>query len=491
MSLNSDKGKNILKDAGAEGFRPAEPFSDILRTTYPQLSAGRQLHFNPSLVVLAFIVLTAFYFTRFVPFLFMAILGFCVCSLLIYVPRFFTNFTSTSADLALAEDDVLPIYSILIPLYREAIMLPQIHEALMRIDYPLERLDIQILLEQDDIETQAAAEHIDWASCIRITIVPDGFPRTKPRACNYGLRLARGKYLVIYDAEDRPGSDQLREAVSRFAALSDDVVCLQAPLEITPPISTSGILTRWMQLNFALEYRILFNVLFPTMVHYRLPMPLSGTSNHFRIDDLRYLLGWDSYNLTEDADLGVRIVRRNMYAQMLRTPTYENPPHRWGIWYLQRVRWMSGHIQTWCVHMREPVTLMREIGVRGALLFTAISASRILSGPAHFAVVVLLIVSPAYLTHFLGMHYISIFSLVVYSFWFGLAFSATSGRERRRLIVPILTLPFYWLCLALPAVHAMLQVTLRRFYWYKSTHTPYHEPQAKNVERVKGIEPSS
>jgi hypothetical protein len=128
-------------------------------------------------------------------------------------------------------DTELPIYSILVPLYREANVMPQLIAALRAIDYPKERLDIKLIVEADDEETAKAADLAAADACFSVVRVPPGTPRTKPRACNYGLSFALGEFTVIFDAEDRPETDQLRKAVAAFRAAPGHVACLQARLD--------------------------------------------------------------------------------------------------------------------------------------------------------------------------------------------------------------------------------------------------------------------
>ncbi|MGL4438931.1 MAG: glycosyltransferase, partial [Bosea sp. (in: a-proteobacteria)] len=129
-------------------------------------------------------------------------------------------------------DAKLPIYTVLVPLYREAAVLDQLLAALLALDYPPSRLDIKILVEKhDDVTREALARHVLPAH-VDVVVAPSGAPRTKPRALNVGLLEARGTLLTIYDAEDRPDPRQLRLAANLFARHSPDVACLQGRLVI-------------------------------------------------------------------------------------------------------------------------------------------------------------------------------------------------------------------------------------------------------------------
>lgn len=171
-------------------------------------------------------------------------------------------------------DGTLPIYSILVPVYDEAPVMQQLACALGRIDWPADRLDIQILLEEDDAETLKAARLARFPAGTRFTIIPLGGPRTKPNALNYGLARARGDYVCIYDAEDRPAPSQIREAHAAFVC-GARLACVQAPLV------ASNMRAHWLAANWGLEYAVQFGFLLPALAGLRLPILIGGTSNHF------------------------------------------------------------------------------------------------------------------------------------------------------------------------------------------------------------------
>ncbi len=198
------------------------------------------------------------------------------------------------------KDAQWPLYTILCPLYREAEVVPQFVQAMQALDYPPEKLQVLFLTEQDDAETRNAIRALSLPPQFKIVVVPDGKPRTKPRACNYGLMHTKGPYVVIYDAEDIPDPLQLKKAILTFASHNTDVVCVQAKLNFYN--IRQNLLTRW----FTAEYSAWFDLILPGLQLAGFSLPLGGTSNHFRTSALRALGGWDAYNVTEDCDLGLR-----------------------------------------------------------------------------------------------------------------------------------------------------------------------------------------
>ena len=266
----------------------------------------------------------------------------------------------TDAEARAIRDAGLPIYTVLVPAYQEPEVLPRLIGGLARLEYPADRLDILLLLEADDFPTIAAAESlVGVGTPVRIVLVPPSEPRTKPTACNFGLTEARGEFVTIYDAEDRPEPLQLRRAVVAFRRGGADLACLQARLSYHN--AEQNLLTRW----FTLEYDVWFRWLLPGLMATRAPIPLGGTSNHIRRDVLVGMGAWDAWNVTEDADLGIRLARHGWRTAMLGSTTYEEANSDAINWVKQRSRWYKGYLQSFFVALRRPGALHREIGATG------------------------------------------------------------------------------------------------------------------------------
>lgn len=277
-----------------------------------------------------------------------------------------------------AEDDALadrslPAYSVLIPLRDEAEMVPDLVAALAALDYPSAKREVLFLVEPDDPATRAALAAQRLPPGFRIVDLPPGTPRTKPRALNVGLFLASGELVTIYDAEDRPEPDQLRLAAARFADAPDRLACLQARLAIA---HATGLLPAL----FAIEYAGLFDVFNVGLARRGLPIALGGTSNHFRTAALRAVGGWDAWNVTEDADLGLRLARFGYDIDMLASTTFEEAPERLGLWFKQRRRWTKGWMQTLIVLMRDLPDVVRDLGPKRALV-VALLLTNLVTGP--------------------------------------------------------------------------------------------------------------
>lgn len=363
-----------------------------------------------------------------------------------------------------------PRYTILAALHDEAEVLPQLVERLSGIDYPAERLEGFLILEADDAPTIAAARATPRPQWLRLLIVPDGHPRTKPRALNHALAIATGEFATIYDAEDDPDPLQLREAASRFA---DDPAlgCLQAPLHIRRKFRAAAP-TPFVDRQFAAEYAALFEVTLPGMAALGLPFPLGGTSNHLRADALRAVGGWDSYNVTEDADLGFRLWRAGWRSGVMARPTYETPPGGMDAWLPQRCRWHKGFMQTWGVHTRRP----SELGWRGMLSLTLTLGVAILSAMAHAPALAwlasaVLMSAAAQVSPDTPPFAIIVLGVGAVSAWV----TAFVGARRARVpygVGDMLAAPAYWSLLTLAFMHAAWRLVVEPHAWDKTPHVP-------------------
>ena len=364
-----------------------------------------------------------------------------------------------------------PLYSILIPMYREPETFKQMVAALDAMDYPADRKDVQFLLEEDDDATLAAASSIALPQGFRVTVVPPSFPRTKPKACNYGLHLARGTYLVIYDAEDRPEPLQLKQAVLAFEASPENAACVQSRLNFYNP--RHNLLTRW----FTADYSAWFDLCLPGLAAMDAVVPLGGTSNHFKTQVLRDLMGWDAYNVAEDCDLGVRLCRAGYCTRMLDTTTWEEACSDVRFWIRQRTRWQKGYLQTWFVHMRHPLRLLRELGPVNFLHFQLLIGGSTLSSLLNpvFWILALLwfFVRPDGVGSLFPGAIFALGALNLFLGNFFFIYVNLLGCYRRKfdsLAWAVLLTPIYWVMMSISGWRAFLQFFTNPFVWEKTQH---------------------
>ena len=361
-----------------------------------------------------------------------------------------------------------PRYTILAALHDEAAVAPELIANLARIDYPAHRLEAFIVLEAHDAATLAAVQAAPKPSWLKTLVVPPGQPLTKPRALNQ----ARGDLITIYDAEDRPHPQQLRQAAARFVA-QPRLGCLQAPLRIRPSSRTGST---FLDRQFAFEYAALFEVTLPGMARLGLPFPLGGTSNHIRMTALRAAGGWDAHNVTEDADLGFRLWSMGWKLDVIDRPTWETPPGGLDRWLPQRTRWLKGYMQTWGVHTRRP----RRLGRRGLLSLIMTLGTAILAAGAHAPALAWL--ASAVLA---GLHAgiapatplasMAVLATGVIAAWMGCAVGARRAGLTYRL-GGMLAAPAYWSLLSLAFVHAAWRLIVEPHVWDKTPHDGEAQP---------------
>ncbi|HWU16711.1 MAG TPA: glycosyltransferase family 2 protein [Devosia sp.] len=366
------------------------------------------------------------------------------------------------------DDAELPVYSVLVPLRDEAHMVPQLFEALGALRYPAEKLDIKFVVEDCSATTIEAVRRRLGDPRFSLLAVPDALPRTKPKALDFALPLCRGEFVVVYDAEDTPEPDQLWMIARRFRD-APGIECIQAQLVI------DNGRENWLAGMFAAEYAGLFTVLLPALARWDLVMPLGGTSNHFRLSTLRALGGWDAFNVTEDADLGVRLARRGHRVEVMALATLEEAPVTLAAWLGQRTRWMKGWMQTLIVHNRRPRQLLADLGWRRLLVFEMLVLGMILAPLLHSGLVLLLLARLALGEPLMdGDGLWSWACLLALALGFGSAILLNIAGSLRQgqwpLLLLQLTLPAYWLLSAWAAVRALVELTGQPFKWAKTPH---------------------
>lgn len=389
--------------------------------------------------------------------------------------------------------DELPLYTILVPAYKEVNVIEKVLKNLDELDYPQSKLEVLILLEEDDIETLETARSFRPPEYVRILVVPEGVPQTKPRACNYGLTFANGEFIVIFDAEDHPDPDQLRLAVNEFRKDEFEraywkpedkkIVCTQAALNYFN--ADYNVITRM----FAVEYSHWFDAMLPGLDDSGIPLPLGGTSNHFRTQELRDLGGWDPYNVTEDADLGLRAAAEGLRVSTIQSVTWEEACSQTKAWTRQRTRWIKGYMITAAVNTRHPLKFWRKTGLRGMVG----NIGLILGTPLAFLLYPIALATT--LITYIGVQFIGldlpewlvvggIINMIFGNLMMVLSAGVTAWfRYGWRIAVFAVFLPVYWVLHSFAAWRAAFQMIRDPHRWEKTPHGLTEDNYEESIPR--------
>lgn len=364
----------------------------------------------------------------------------------------------------------LPVVSVFVPLYREREIAAHLLTRLSVIDYPADLLDICLILEDDDALTRLTLDQVALPAHFQVIEVPKGTLRTKPRALNYALDFAKGTIIGIYDAEDAPAPDQISKVVQRFAELGPEVACLQGILDYYNSDSN------WLARCFTLEYATWFRVILPGLQRLGLVVPLGGTTLFLRRPAIEQVGGWDAHNVTEDADLGLRLVRHGFRTELVDTITQEEANARTLPWIKQRSRWLKGYAVTWAVHMRNPARLWRDIGpwrFLGVQVLFLGTLSQFVLAPLLWSFWVIpfglhhpvLDILPSNLVMVIGIFFL--FSEII-----GIVVSAMAAHRagKSRLMIWAPTLQFYFILASFAVYKALIEIVTRPYYWDKTVH---------------------
>jgi cellulose synthase/poly-beta-1,6-N-acetylglucosamine synthase-like glycosyltransferase len=381
-----------------------------------------------------------------------------------------------------------PTYTVFCPLYKEWTVVSQFVDAMTNLDYPKDRLQVMLLLEEDDTETIQKVNEMRLPDNFVINVVPHSLPKTKPKAMNYGLKAASGEYVVIFDAEDIPDPLQLKKAVLAFQKVPKRVVCIQAKLNFYNP--HQNIITR----VFTAEYSLWFDLVLTGLQSLHAPIPLGGTSNHFKKEILEELNGWDSFNVTEDCDLGMRLVKHGYRTAVIDSITHEEANSNLKNWFNQRTRWIKGYIQSYLVHMRHPGDFIKDWREPHVITFQLIVGGKIASmfiNPIMWIITISYFAFRPYVGSFIESFYpapvlyMGLFSLLIGNFLYMYYYMiGCYKREQDEIIKYVFLVPFYWLAMSVAAWRAVYQVIVKPHYWSKTKHG-FHLTNKKTMKSAE------
>jgi cellulose synthase/poly-beta-1,6-N-acetylglucosamine synthase-like glycosyltransferase len=405
--------------------------------------------------------------------------------------RIYLFFRSTRSDVSefvsddearAVPDSLLPSYSVLIPAYREPEVINHLVANIGRLEYPQDKLEVLVLVEADDDETINAVSSGPVGRDFQLVFVPPAEPRTKPKALNFGLTLARGDLVAIFDVEDEPDPLQLRRAAVAMGRLGPEVGCVQAKLSYNNP--DQNLITKW----FTVEYAMWFTFFLPGLASLNAPIPLGGTSNHFRRSVLRSLGGWDPFNVTEDADLGIRMYREGYRVRILESTTLEEANSDFVNWIKQRSRWYKGYLQTFFVHLRAPREMVDETGWKAlghVAIFVGGTPLLAVLNPVFWALTLLWFIGRPHLIQQIfpaPVYYLGLLCWVFGNFLLGyLTILSCRITRRGEFLWAALAVPVYWVMMSMAAIKAMWQLVGTPTLWEKTAHGLHRRPEPERT----------
>lgn len=377
--------------------------------------------------------------------------------------------------------------TLLVPLFDEEMVLPRLIKNLSALDYPKSALKVMFLLEESDTRTKTALKALKLSEFIDYLEIPKDWLQTKPKAMNYALPFCDGDIIGIYDAEDRPDTDQIQKVVNHFNGAPENVACVQGYLDFY------NSRDNWIARCFTIEYSTWFRVLLKGIQSLNIPIPLGGTTVFFRREVLKKVGGWDAHNVTEDADLGIRLARFGYKTEIVSTTTWEEANFRALPWIRQRSRWLKGYAITWCTHMRDPARLYYDLGLKRFIGFHVVflgGLSAFLAGPIFWLLWLSQLGAPVIPISALpaGLWWLFAGTLALGQFvMLGAMVLATWRKSKRHLIPFFLALPFYWPMGTIAVYKAIAELVFAPFYWDKTPHGISQEDQ----EYENSAEPSA
>lgn len=455
IKANKDQVLNLLN----LHFGVSEFASNYLNYKNPNFSA-KSIRLNSLLYASFFTIVSILTLTEkyaYFALILIFIIG-CSSTLFKFITMIFSLYEKKVNYNKVSEKD-LPVYTILLPAFKESAVLEQLIESIEKLDYPKSKLDVKLLIESDDQEMIIAIEKNALPEYFEVIEIPHSLPKTKPKSCNYGMNFARGEYVVMYDADDKPDSLQLKKALTEFNKGGDKLACVQARLNYYN--YDYNFLTKL----FSLEYTTWFKCLLPGLQKMNMPIPLGGSSNHFSAKILRKALLWDAYNVTEDADLGLRLAQMGYQVRILESDTLEESPITILAWIKQRVRWIKGYMQTYIVHLKNIKSLYKQTGFKGILLLNLfVGATTFMFFITPFLLLSLLLIgvlTKLFLFYFIAAYSINlIFSMVIIK------------QQKMPLFFYIVSIffPVYTLLHSIAAFIALFELITYPQQWNKTKH---------------------
>jgi cellulose synthase/poly-beta-1,6-N-acetylglucosamine synthase-like glycosyltransferase len=453
-------GNNVLYAFVTKQSLPSHTFHSIDFLDFVHNNTARAVHYKLIVLISACINISAYVFLQ--------NLFVCVHIIILGLHNFFKGliilnaFKENKYNAHLVQYCInYPKYSVLIPLYKEK-EVKSIINALSCIIYPKHKLQVNLLLEEGDRITIEAIKKINLPYYINILFIAKGYVKTKPKALNFAMPYVIGDYLVVYDAEDVPDPMQLIIAHNALKALPMNYIGVQAKLKFYN--SGYNLLTSFM----AIEYAILFRLILVGMFRMKITFPLGGTSNHFKTHLLREIGCWDAFNVTEDAELGIRISMYGYKMGIIDSYTEEEAPVEVKTWVKQRSRWIKGYWQTFFTFCKVQQKYKLK-DILSVYLYIGFGTYAFLFQP--FLIIMLFFNKTYYLKNLFFIGYLSLLAFVLPTAIYGACKVFYKKISIYKILFISILYPFYFFLHSLASLIAVYELCTLPFFWHKTTHT--------------------
>lgn len=267
--------------------------------------------------------------------------------LILLVFRLLSNIRHKTKDIPLPVSSIdWPTMTVIFPLKGEDAVIYDTIKAIKNLDYDKALMQVLVVVERTDLLTLETLSKINLPDYFELITIPSMPPFTKGRALLHAIDRVKGRYLTIFDAESRPEAAQMKKAAF-YLMNSKEEVCCQAKIRI------SNKSQNWITRNFATEYFEWFEFHLNKLSDKNLPFGLGGNSFYISTECLRKAGAWDAYNVTEDVDLSVRLIKQGVKLKILDSYTDESCPDSSTNWINQRTRWNKGLFITQLVHLKK------------------------------------------------------------------------------------------------------------------------------------------
>lgn len=390
-------------------------------------------------------------------------------------------------------------FSALLPARHEKLVISDTIRAISDIDYPEQYKEIIILCRSDDQETiQEAQTTIDSIGKPNIRILTfDDLPINKPHSLNIGLRNSNNRFIsaldngdvlnrdiyntnqiiTIFDAEDQPHKDIYHIVNTLMSTEPVDVV--QSGVQLM------NYRSHWFSSINVLEYYFWFKSGLQFFSKIGQVSPLGGNTVFIKKDLLEKMGGWDETCLTEDSDLGIRLIAQGAKVRIVydeQHVTKEETPDTIQTFIKQRTRWNHGFLQVlqkgeWS---RLPLARQKLVALY-TLIAPLLQVGVLINLPIGIWIALhsklpIMVSMFSFIPTYIFLIQIAVYLIGIREFTKSFNFKYSLWDSLKILIV---FMP-YQIMLAIASIRAIVRFSNKQNFWEKTSHTNAH----RNIPQI-------